>query len=438
MVGACGDRSGRFCRVARRSLLVPLLLLGSACDNSKVSCVPPTVTTGGGSTFVGAVEVRQLGTATFSCVNSAPFVVDVATPSFMLVADGGRASDIDLAPIVNPLGATWVTAPFNDLDPIGRNSLQAAGQSVAAGLFPHTPTYTVPAGTYQFSVPSFGTAPTPVRVYAIFNPRQTFTAGTLNVNLHFCGFTDLSATSAAGNASFQTLWNEFRRILLQAGIQAQVAGTYDCPSADQTRLAVIESLDANDNGQADELEDLFALSGQTAAAGLSVFLVQEIDDGDGDITSFIAGIAGGIPGPGPIRGTIQSGVAVTVGDNAIGSLSNEQLVRRGRTMAHEVGHYLGLFHTTERCGADATVCEGVPVPNVAFNVDPLSDTPSCPKSADTDPVGPAGPDGNVDGDECLAFDGRNLMFWTQPSPPSVRDQISADQTFVVQRNPLVQ
>ncbi len=418
--------------------MVALLMCGSACDNSKVSCAPPAVTTGGGSVFVGAVEIRQIGTATYSCANSASFAVDVATPSFMLVADGGRASDIDLAPIVNPLGATFVTAPFNDLDPIGRNSLQAAGQSVASGLFPHTPAYAIPSGTYQFSVPSLGTAPTPVRVYAIFNPRQTFSAGTLHVNLHFCGLNDLSAASAAGNASFQTLFNEFQRILLQAGIQPQTAGTYDCPSADQTRLAVIENLDTNNNGQADELEDLFALSGQAAAAGLSIFFVQEIDDGDGSDTSFIAGIAGGIPGPGPIRGTIQSGVAVTIGDSTIGPLTTAQLLRRGRTMAHEVGHYLGLFHTTERCGADATVCESVPVPNVAFNVDPLSDTPACPKSADADPPGPAGPDGNVDGDECLAFDGRNLMFWTQPTPPSVRDQISADQTFVLQRNPMVQ
>jgi hypothetical protein len=101
-------------------------------------------------------------------------------------------------------------------------------------------------------------------------------------------------------------------------------------------------------------------------------------------------------------------------------------------MAHEVGHYLGLFHTTEQCGSNATQCEGFSIPIAAFNVDPIPDTPECPTSFDADR------NGQVTADECLAADGLNLMFWTQPSPPQVRDRMTAGQVFVLQRNPLVQ
>ena len=429
--GACWQ--GAHCCRDWPVLLLTVLCAVTGCDGNGGGETPaPGVSGGGTSTFFGQTEIRDLGTASLPGKTSLTFQVPVDSTTFMLVADGGRAPDIDIAPIVDPLGATWITSSFSDLDPIGRTTLQAAGQSVTAGLFPHSTTYSVPLGTYQFSVLNFGSAPQSAKVYALLNRRQNFSAGSLTVNVHFCGLNDLNAGNAMANPSFGVLLGEFSRILAQAGIQAQVAGTYDCPASDQTRLAVIDDLDSNQNGLPDELEDLFSQSGVVTTRGLSIFFVQQIDDNDGDATTFTAGIAGGIPGPGPIAGTVQSGVAVSIASNRIGFLSNEALVRRGRTMAHEVGHYLGLFHTTEQCGSDATTCGGFPVPIAALNVDPIPDTPECPTSFDTDR------NGQVTADECLAADGLNLMFWTQPSPPQVRDRITAGQGFVLQRNPLVQ
>lgn len=414
-------------------LLLSILCAVAGCDGNGDGGTPaPSVSGGGVSTFFGQTEIRDLGTATLPANTSVAFQVPVDSSTFMLVADGGRAPDIDIAPIINPLGATWITVSYSDLDPIGRTTLQASGQSVAAGLFPHSTTYAVPLGTYQFSVLNFSASTQSAKVYALLNRRQNFSSGSMTVNLHFCGLSDLNAGNAMTNPSFGVLLQEFSRILSQAGIQAQVAGTYDCPASDQARLAVIDVVDANNNGVSDELEDLFSQSGVVATRGLSIFFVQQIDDDDGDATTFIAGIAGGIPGPGPIVGTVQSGVAVTIASNRIGLLSNEALLRRGRTMAHEVGHYLGLFHTTEQCGSDAPTCGGSPIPFAALNVDPIPDTPECPTSFDLNR------DGQVTADECLTADGLNLMFWTQPSPPQVRDQMTAGQVFVLQRNPLVQ
>ena len=67
----------------------------------------------------------------------------------------------------------------------------------------------------------------------------------------------------------------------------------------------------------------------------------------------MGGISGGIPGP-PRPGTPRSGVAVSV------ELAGNDSDVLAHVMAHEGGHFLGLFHTVEFFGAE----------------DPLPDTPT--------------------------------------------------------------
>jgi len=61
-----------------------------------------------------------------------------------------------------------------------------------------------------------------------------------------------------------------------------------------------------------------------------------------------------------------------------------------KILVHEIGHYLGLYHTTESTGTEH---------------DPLSDTPECPASMDSDG------DGRVTGPECRSNGADYLMFW---------------------------
>ena len=78
----------------------------------------------------------------------------------------------------------------------------------------------------------------------------------------------------------------------------------------------------------------------------------------------------------------------------------------GNVLAHEVGHALGLFHTTEVRG-DA--------------VDLLDDTPSCP---------------NLELERASSCpDGRNLLFPTQVIGP--RTEASPTQRAIAIRSPLV-
>ena len=140
---------------------------------------------------------------------------------------------------------------------------------------------------------------------------------------------------------------------------------------------------------------------------LLLFFIQDYSDESGTL-----GEAGGIPGPLGINGVDSAGIILSVAShkNLIGEVDARML---GETMAHEIGHQMGLFHTTE---SDGTRTES------------LDDTPACPASADTDG------DGWFMAEECADYDGGNFMFWV--SGDLAQDQVSDSQGLVLSYSPV--
>lgn len=130
------------------------------------------------------------------------------------------------------------------------------------------------------------------------------------------------------------------------------------------------------------------------------------------VTDFIGemgtlGGAAGIPGPIGVHGTAGSGVVLAVNAHLKdGNVLDTQML--GETIAHELGHQLGLAHTTESGGEQH---------------DFLADTPECDASHDADG------DGEVSAEECADVDGNHMMFWTSGTTPQT--QVSPIQTFVL-------
>lgn len=336
-----------------------------------------------------------------------PYTVNVpsSSGSLTILADGGDAGDIDISDITDPSGFLMISPDPNSY-PIGINMAQGPGQSAVSFTIPHGGDYEFRAGTWTFSVTHFDSPDGAPREVSIYTMVKNAPGGIININLWIVAIPDYQGD---GDPNLKILTDEFRRIFSSAGFTIGAVNIIRLEGDIANRLTYLDSSsDKNRNDQSDDLDELFRLSSGVGNDYPNIFLVRHIGGGG------ILGIAGGIPGPQIIQGTAHSGVAVNM-LGGFSALTPDFLAMQGATMAHELGHVLGLFHTTESDGK---------------NFDPISDTPRCPES-EYDTNG----DGLVSANECASVDGGNLMFWASASFP--QETLSATQRKTISLNPAV-
>jgi len=152
-----------------------------------------------------------------------------------------------------------------------------------------------------------------------------------------------------------------------------------------------------------ELPGLFRLSAGAPGGGVDLFLLDDIDplmlDAEPEAE------AGGIPGPPSMHGTGGSGIALAT------RMMLDDPQAFGRTLAHELAHYLGLFHTSEQ---DGRVLEN------------LDDTPECRLEQDADRDG-------LDVADCAEHGASNLMFWAK----TTATELTPEQRAVLADSPIL-
>ncbi|MEM9196009.1 MAG: hypothetical protein AAGF12_42985 [Myxococcota bacterium] len=138
------------------------------------------------------------------------------------------------------------------------------------------------------------------------------------------------------------------------------------------------------------------------AGALPVFVTSEVKNSQG----CVGGVSPGIPGS--LGNPDTFGVALAWSAWRVnGSIFSEGI---WIATAHEIGHWLGLSHTTFRRGQYS---------------DLLNDTPTCPDAND------ANGDGELAPDECMGFGVNNLMFWAVADLDPV---VTDDQRALVELN----
>ena len=230
----------------------------------------------------------------------------------------------------------------------------------------------------------------------------------------------LSAASAGSDQDLRRMVSTLASLLGQAGLTLNTVGWKDVPAAVASPLAAGVHID--DVSACGDLSQLFA----TAPAGsqINVFLVPGFITSDATAGTTIVGVDGTIPGPATLSPSLQGGVAVSVADlrasrarcGASPAFTCGPLARSptccgadvtAYVAAHEIGHFLGLYHTSELEGT---------------SFDPLQDTPTCPcRSCSSDPgqcadaPSPPQTPHTMSVAECTASatcgGGDNLMFW---------------------------
>ena len=227
-----------------------------------------------------------------------------------------------------------------------------SAQQVASFLLPNDPEIAVKGGPWVFKVHAtevvkwFGETSwihhegvCDVMVLARTSaPPET---GTLRVHLHFTGSDGLSAASAPADERLQAGLDSLIALYAQVGVTVEVAGYHDVPGVaeDPTLTQIGSTL-----GAPNDLAALL-LAGQAEDLGaLNIFFVESIfKDVDYEQTGgLVLGVSGGVPGPAFLGPTFRSGVAIATFD------LEGRVDFFGNVMAHEIGHYLGLFHSTEK------------------------------------------------------------------------------------------
>jgi hypothetical protein len=238
-------------------------------------------------------------------------------------------------------------------------------------------------GAWQLTVGSYDPAnfetlaPVPgaiERIHVLFEPLAE-AGGTMDLELLLAPGTQLNAASATSTQVLIDLLDEVQvRLLEPIGAELGTVRYRDLPSDND----VIE-----DGNETRRLCEAHSRPGPHGTS-INVAIVADL--------AYTSGHAGGSPGPPGIYGTPASCVVI---ERLGGARST------GLLMAHELGHYLGLRHTTELNG----------------NGDPISDTPLC--AAGT-PV-----------DQCPDYE--NLMFPTFPLGRELT--LSPAQIEIARRSP---
>ncbi len=317
-----------------------------------------------GQTDLGSkVEVIDFGSVPLQGGKTKTFEVNVpdGTLSLVVVVEGYSGVMYTVEDLKNPDGV--VLASGMEM----KKHINRVMPSEGSGSFmvPNSPDlykYWVP-GKYTFAYKGdkssgFTSSPDtrPIKVKALLKKGTSMTAvpdaGSMDLNVYCTGSADITASSAPTNARMKFLLDGWKKMYEQVHIKINQVRYYDIDS----KFKSIESIQGENN----DLGQVCRLSAGKPV-GVNLVLVDDISMGGmlGGLGA-ILGISGGIPAPVTVNGLERSceAIATKIPDQISGDVVD-------LTSAHETGHFLGLFHSSESfLGALA-----------GAKHDPISDTP---------------------------------------------------------------
>jgi hypothetical protein len=367
-----------------------------------------------------------------------------------MVTDPSQAMLFDDLPVPPPDGSGKPIfygglSPFTGMMTVPNTSFCLQRTALQGGIAPGTWTFTVNDFAQECTQIAGCTRSTPAQdtydIQVLLKPGIPPGTGTVDLAFYFLGGVVADAATAKNDLGFNRMLQTLGKFYAKAGLCLGTVTLYDVPGWAKTKYGGL--INADDDTLCGDLSQIFTL----AAPGNQVnfFLVTGFKSRTGQGLT-VVGVDGTIPGPSAVGGTVSSGASVNGSDLTItGCTSAVDIHNCGADavayiVAHEGGHFMGLYHTTEQTGD---------------SFDPLSDTPTCActtcapasEQARCAPKNPAGTLPTlVRNESCLrptrtpaCGGGENLMFWLLPGSfnPNPQSVLSAHQGQVIRSNLVV-
>jgi hypothetical protein len=324
------------------------------------------------------------------------FPIPTNTVSFALhmIGDGVNTtgSELFVSELIDPNGLM--------LQPMFRTT-EFCSDNFCSLLVPKRPDISPTAGEWQFRIASatndanFTAAAATINLAVRTGPAPLFS----EINVSRLSINTVVTGSAVTPANVQLILDKAAETLLLNGVEADFDPI--------TTLVTEEFAEVSKNFDDPTTSELLITYGNPDKLNLFI-----LDSFSGPGSGGLWGIAGGVPAS---LGVTSQYNGVLVNGTAIwGTISNSLYVRTiAAIIVHEMGHYLGLRHTTE---ADFS------------HTDLVDDTPEC-LEASHDING----NGFADQEECP--DGSNIMFWDLMVGEDKTD-FSSDQQHVLHATPI--
>lgn len=286
------------------------------------------------------------------------FSIPEGAVSFTVVVEGQPDSFYRVDTLQNPEGVDFIDqeSPMESINRsrwgvlMGNSVLLVPNSDHAEAL--------VSAGDWKLRLQSFhdgGVVPHSVKAKVIVKSGAPSVAkGTLRLYLHFSGAAGITAESAKSNAVIRDTLQIVREVYSQVGITLLISEDDYLDDAPLSILA-FEGTDGMDE-----------LSARvTQPDGLNIFFIEQFAE---QIPFQVQGISSGLPGAPFTIGVPSTSIAVSISEGLRPPLTLKRAALLGPTLAHEMGHFLGLRHTQEQTGqADAiSDTEGFDRQNLMF------------------------------------------------------------------------
>ena len=238
--------------------------------------------------------------------------------------------------------ADWPTLEGNERGCVSCKNFTNQGAGASTTIAPNRPGAVIEPGTHRLDVVGWvdglSADDVLVRVVAKRGERLPDT-GTVDLNFYLTGAQGWLPDTIQTDPYFAACIARVNELYGRIGIEVGAIRFHEIDPG----FSVI-SIAEGETG----LEDLVSQSIQDETEGINIFFVDEILTGEPDYPS-IPGVSASVPNPPYLPGTVASGVAIALNGPLSVAPANRFLdpPAIGQTLAHELGHALGLFHTSE-------------------------------------------------------------------------------------------